>query len=253
MDPNEFEGRMRSLEYFHSLRLLPHTWAVIRVDGRGFTRFTESRFDRPFDARFHDCMARAAQVLLEEMGGLYAYTESDEISVLFAPEWEFFDRELEKIVSLSAGIASATFTHACGEPAHFDSRVWLGANEVLVVDYFRWRQTDAGRCALNGWCYWTLRKAGMSVGEATAALERQAVSAKHELLFQHGVNFAELPLWQRRGAGVYWETYEKEGYNPKEDRRVVTTRRRVKVDRELPMKEAYDALIRRLMEQRWNR
>ena len=38
--------------------------------------------------------------------------------------------------------------------------------EQLVVDYFRWRQSDATRCALNGWCYWTLRKAGRGVAEA---------------------------------------------------------------------------------------
>src|SRR5207249_1656476 len=67
-----------------------------------------------------------------------------------------FDRKLEKVVSLSAGIASAAFTQACGVPVHFDSRVWLGADAALVVDYFRWRQADAARCALHGWCYWTL-------------------------------------------------------------------------------------------------
>ena len=33
MDPNEFEARMRSLEYFHSLRVLDGAWTVIRVDG----------------------------------------------------------------------------------------------------------------------------------------------------------------------------------------------------------------------------
>jgi tRNA(His) 5'-end guanylyltransferase len=31
---------------------------------------------------------------------------------LFAPDWDFFDRSLEKIVSISASIASATFTRA---------------------------------------------------------------------------------------------------------------------------------------------
>jgi tRNA(His) 5'-end guanylyltransferase len=153
MDANAFEARMRRLEYFHSIRLLPGTSAILRVDGRGFSRFTAERFDKPFDARFSDYMVRTAQALLEGLQGVYAYTESDEISVLLRPEWDLFDRELEKAVSIAAGLASATFTYACGEPAHFDGRAWLGARRSLVIDYFRWRQSDATRCALNGWCY----------------------------------------------------------------------------------------------------
>lgn len=35
MDNNTFENRMRELEYFHNLRLLPGAWVVVRVDGRG--------------------------------------------------------------------------------------------------------------------------------------------------------------------------------------------------------------------------
>jgi tRNA(His) 5'-end guanylyltransferase len=85
------------------------------------------------------------------------------------------------------------------------------------------------------------------VGEATAALKRQGVSAKHELLFRNGINFNDLPAWQRRGIGLYWEEYAKEGYNPKERRTVTVSRRRVKIDRELPMKEEYGRLVRDIM------
>ena len=88
MGDNTFENRMRELEYFHNLRLLPGAWVVVRVDGRGFSRFTESRFEKPFDLKFHGLMVHTAQALLQEMQGIYAYTESDEISVLFRPDWE---------------------------------------------------------------------------------------------------------------------------------------------------------------------
>jgi tRNA(His) guanylyltransferase len=60
---------------------------------------------------------------------------------------------------------------------------------------------------------------------------------QNELLFQHGINFNQLPLWQRRGIGLYWEKYIKEGFNPKTGEAVTATRRRIKVDEELPMKE----------------
>jgi tRNA(His) guanylyltransferase len=247
MDSDSFEKRMRSQEYFHNLRLLPGAWVVVRLDGRGFSRFTESRFEKPFDLKFHQLMVQTTQALIEELHGIYAYTESDEISLLFRPDWDWYDRSLEKIVSVSASIAGATFTLAAQTVAVFDSRVWLGTNSSQVVDYFRWRQADATRCALNGWCYWTLRKAGKSVGQATALLEGQSVGFKNELLFQHDINFNELPIWQRRGVGLYWEDYEKEGYNSIEKQAVVAKRRRLKVDEELPMKDAYTEFLQNLI------
>jgi tRNA(His) 5'-end guanylyltransferase len=238
---------MREGEFFHSLRLLRGAWCVLRVDGRGFSRFTETHYDKPFDIRMHEQMVRTASALMEELQGIYAYTESDEISILFRPEWSLYDREVEKLVSLSAGLASATFTHAAGVPAVFDSRVWMGVNEDAVLDYFRWRQSDATRCALNGWCYWTLRKEGQSAEQASRVLHGQSVGFKNELLFQRGINFNEVPLWQRRGSAIFWEQYMKEGVDPRNGQRTQTSRRRLKVDSELPMKEAYEASLRDIL------
>ena len=243
MNSDQFEALQRSREWFHGLRLLPGAWPVVRVDGRSFTRFTEERFDKPFDERFSEHMVTAAEALVRELDGVYGYTESDEISVMLSPRWDLFDRSVEKLVSISAAIASAAFTHACGEPAHFDSRVWLGTAAPEVVDYFSWRQADAARCALNGWCYWTLRKAGESAPAVTRRLERTSVSDKNELLFQHGINFNDVPLWQRRGIGLSWETYLKDGFNPVTEQTVQVERRRLHVDRELPMKEDYRGFI----------
>jgi tRNA(His) 5'-end guanylyltransferase len=73
------------------------------------------------------------------------------------------------------------------------------------------------------------------------------VSAKHELLFQPGINWNNMPAWQRRGAGIYWQPVEKLGFNPKSGEQVATTRRRLAVDEELPVKDAYSAFLRRLL------
>ena len=131
--------------------------------------------------------------------------------------------------------------------AYFDSRVWLGANSAQVVDYFSWRQADATRCALNGWCYWTLRKLGKSAAQATAELDNQSVAFKNELLFDNDINFNDLPTWQRRGTGLYWEQYIKQGYNPIRQEDVVTLRRRIKIDETLPIKEDYREFIAQIL------
>lgn len=65
--------------------------------------------------------------------------------------------------------------------------------------------------------------------------------------FEHGINFNEVPLWQRRGVGLYWEDYEKIGFDPVKQVEVQASRRRVKVDRELPMKDEYSEFLRRFL------
>lgn len=241
------DSRMRSLEYFHGLRLLPGAWAVVRVDGRAFSRLTAEHFEKPFDPRFHTCMLAAAEALLTEFEGLYAYTESDEISLLLPPSWRQFDRQWEKLVSLSAGVASAAFTYAWGQAAHFDSRVWLGTNEEDVIDYFRWRQADALRCALNGCCYWTLRQSGETARAATSRLDQLTTDEKRELLRSRGVDFDQLPTWQRWGTGLTWRQHEKRGRNPITGDETTALRRGIHRDENLPQGDEYAQLLRQVI------
>jgi tRNA(His) guanylyltransferase len=247
MRGDEFEAGQRAREWFHSLTVPVGAWTVVRVDGRGFTRFAEQHFDKPFDARFSGLMVETAQAMLTELHGRYAYTESDEVSLVLDPAHDLFGRSVEKLVSVTAGLASATFTHAAGEPAHFDSRIWIGTTADDVVDYLSWRQADAIRGALNGWCYWTLRKAGASRQEATQRLNGATTSAKNELLWQHGVGVNDMPTWQRRGVGLWWRTRDHPGHDPVRGVDVTTTRRSVHIEHELPMKDAYRALVGRLI------
>jgi tRNA(His) guanylyltransferase len=240
---DEFEALQREREWFHTLTVPPGAWAVIRVDGRSFSRFTERRFDKPFDPEFSRLMTHTAEALVTEFDARYGYTESDEISILLDPSFDLFGRGLEKLVSISAGLASARFTAELGEPVTFDSRVWIGASIADVVDYFSWRQTDALRCALNGWCYWTLRQAGRSARQATRELNRTNKADKNELLSRHGITFDDVPGWQRRGIGLWWETYDHEGFDPVREITVATTRRRIRTETELPARDDYRALI----------
>jgi tRNA(His) 5'-end guanylyltransferase len=115
------------------------------------------------------------------------------------------------------------------------------------VDYFRWRNEDAARNALNAYCYWTLRKDGLNQQQATARLVGLSVGDKNELLFQHGINFNDFPNWQKRGTGLYWEQYDKLARNPVTGADVVARRRRLKTDFDLPLKSGYAEFVRRLL------
>jgi tRNA(His) guanylyltransferase len=244
---DDLDARMRVFETSHDFHVLPGIYIVARLDGRGFTRLTKEThdFEAPFDERFRDLMMGTVEHLMNcGFRVIYGYTQSDEISLMLHREESLFDRKLRKLDSVLAGEASACFSLKLGAQACFDCRISQLPAESFVVEYFRWRQEDATRNALNAHCYWLLRKEGRSVKEATAALLSLAVSDKNELLFQRGIHFNRLPLWQRRGVGVFWENFEKDGCNPKTGEKTTATRRRLRFEVELPMREPYERFLR---------
>jgi len=247
---DELDQQMRVFETAHDYCVLPGVHIVARLDGRGFTRLTKEvhKFQAPFDIRFRDLMQSTTEGLITEFNAIYGYTQSDEISLLFPLACDLFNRKLRKLNTVLAGYASARFALGLGSMASFDCRICQLPRPRQVVDYFRWRNEDAHRNALSAHCYWLLRKDGQTAHDASQALLRRSTADKNELLFQHGVNFNDLPTWQKRGIGLYWEDYDKEGFNPVSGEKVLAKRRRIKTDLELPMKEAYSDFIAGIVE-----
>lgn len=248
---DDLDSMMRTFETALDYHVLPGIYMVARLDGRSFTRLTKEMhsFDTPFDVRFRDFMAATTEHLMTRAGFriIYGYFQSDEISLLFHPEENTFSRKMRKFNSVLAGEASAKLTLLLGDLAVFDCRISQLPREDHVVDYFRWRQEDAHRNALNAHCYWTLRGEGQSVQQATDRLSGMSVAEKNELLFQHDINFNAISNWQKRGVGLYWEAYEKEATNPITGEAVVATRRRIKCDPDLPIREEYSVLVRTIL------
>ena len=247
---DELDEKMRAYETAFDLCAVPGMFLVARIDGRSFTRLTKEihKFETPFDIRVRDMMVATTEHLMNcGFRCVYGYTQSDEISLLFHPEIDTFDRKLRKYDSILAGEASAKFSLLLGSHAAFDCRISQLPNENLVRDYFRWRNEDAHRNALNGYCYWQLRKDGASATQATKRLNKMSVADKNELLFQYGINFNDVPNWQKRGTGLYWESFSKAGFNPKTGQAVNAERRRVKIDYDLPMKDEYSEFILKLL------
>lgn len=243
---DDFDREMRVYEESLDQYILPDMYLVARLDGRSFTRLTKElcQFEAPFDVRFRDLMTDTVKALMNAgFRIVYGYTESDEISLLFHPEDNTFGRKVRKINTTLAGEASAAFSLALGRVATFDCRVVPLPNKGRVADYFQWRQEDSHRNSLNAHCYWTLRKEGQSQNAATAELESKSVSYKNELLFQKGINYNDLPSWQKRGMGVYFKDVDKEGFNPITNETVITKRRELVVDYELPIGEDYREFV----------
>ena len=240
---DELDTKMRVFETAHDYCVLPGIYIVARLDGRGFTKLTKEvhKFKAPYDEKFRDYMLDTVEHLMNSgFDMIYGYTQSDEISLLFSLDDETFNRKTRKINSVLAGEASAKFSLLLGDIGSFDCRISQLPNIQKVIDYFRWRQQDAHRNSLNSHCYWCLRGDGETARKATSIMEGLSVADKNELLFQHGINFNELPNWQKRGIGLYWEEYQKEGYNPVKDETVFTMRRRIKRELNLPMKDDYN-------------
>ena len=239
---DEFDRQMRAYEQSLDQIILPDLHIAARLDGRSFTRLTKEvcRFEAPFDIRFRDLMIRTAGALMSAgFRVVYGYTESDEISLLLHPDDRSFGRKVRKINTTLAGEASAVFSLALGRRATFDCRVIPLPNRDRVSDYFLWRQEDSHRNSLNAHCYWALRREGCGAEKATAALSGMSAAEKNEMLFQRGINYNDLPNWQKRGTGLFFRAVRREGYNPVTKERTLAVRRELAVDYDLPVGEEY--------------
>ena len=134
MNFTELDKKMRKYEQSLDQVLLPELYMVARLDGRSFTKLTKEtcKFDAPFDTRFRDIMVNTAKSLMDcGFRVIYAYTESDEISLLFAPEEDAFGRRVRKYNSTLAGEASASLSMQLGIKATMDCRMVLSKSVKL--------------------------------------------------------------------------------------------------------------------------
>ena len=85
-----------------------------RLDGRGFSKFTRG-MRRPYDERMSMAMITTASALVKETNARIAYTQSDEISLVWLADAEkaesqiFFDGKMLKLASVLASFATAAF------------------------------------------------------------------------------------------------------------------------------------------------
>lgn len=142
---------------------------LLMLDGRAFSKFTK-QFDSPFDYDFVEMMNETAKYLCANIqNAVYAFVQSDEISIYLKPCEEltepWFGGRISKICSVAASMASAFFTAkyiaykmevdwsnsyvadhlASLQIPSFDCKAWNVPTYNEVVDWFVYRQKDCIR------------------------------------------------------------------------------------------------------------
>lgn len=194
------------------LSLLPSTFIVIRLDGKGFTKFTEAHgFEKPNDMRGLSLMNKSAEEVMGRFPEIWiAYGQSDEYSFVLRRKTTLFNRRYEKIVSCIVSCFSSAFAlnfsvffpeKQLKEVPIFDGRCVCYPDLSTLRDYLSWRQVDCHINNLYNTCFWSLvLKKNIPNKEAQNLLKDMKSDQKNELLFNDfGVNYNSIEAIYRKG------------------------------------------------------
>jgi tRNA(His) 5'-end guanylyltransferase len=194
IEMNSLENRMKMYEDVYRHKVLPRMPLILRLDGKAFHTLTRN-CEKPFDKDLAEALDCCTIILLKEIqNARMAYLQSDEISILLIDYNKFisqqwFDGNIQKMVSISASIASSTFREVYGKTGYFDSRV-IVLPEREVVNYFIWRQQDAERNSIQ--------MVAQSLYNQKQ-LYKKDMSDLQEMIFQKGQNWNNLDTYWKRG------------------------------------------------------
>merc|ERR1719369_2115424 len=86
-------------KFERSDQLLRGCWIVIRLDGKGFHKFSDQHnFAKPNDKRALDLMTHCAKIVIKEFNDIVvAYGQSDEYSFVLKKDTSLYSRRSSKI------------------------------------------------------------------------------------------------------------------------------------------------------------
>jgi tRNA(His) 5'-end guanylyltransferase len=168
---------------------------IARLDGRAFHTYTRG-MKRPFDERMQYMMRNTTSGLVAEFHALVGYTQSDEITLV----WDkptLFDGRFQKLTSVLAGYASATFMREhiltggfYSQTPCFDCRVFQVNNLDDALDVLAWREDDAVKNSV--------------AMAAQSVYSHKQLMNKHrgdmmDMLHAKGINWNDYPAHFKRG------------------------------------------------------
>lgn len=236
VDKDALGSRMKEQYENRTRYFLPRrTFTILRLDGKAFHTYTKG-LKKPFDKDLSEDIDNAIIAMLPEIqGAVFAYTQSDEISILLTdfatPQTDaWFDGNIQKICSVASSIMTAEFNRlrwirtidTCGlkneldDPcstvdagsfdglskktiAYFDCRAFTIPDRTEVMNYFRWRQQDCVRNSVS-----MVAQTNFSHKE----LHGKSQSDMHEMLHKKGINWAtDFTGGEKNGRIIVKESY----------------------------------------------
>ena len=234
--------RMKTFyEQIPKTKLMRRCPVAIRIDGKAFRTFTRG-FHRPFDDVLIKSMQETMKYLCENIQGcVLGYTQSDEITLILVDYKKltssaWFDYEVQKICSIAASMATMAFNKAFKKniDIYSKSKAVIGYSKQYYGDYenaneqldiYR-KAVDKGamfdaRCfnipkeEVTNLCYWrqldASRNSIQMVGQANFShkeLQNKSCNDIQDMLMtQKGINWNDLPTYQKRGSCCIKEEY----------------------------------------------
>lgn len=198
-----------------SHKFMTNTWLYIRIDGRGFSKFTKG-LKRPYDERLSNLMIETLKYLVKETNATVGYTQSDELSLLiyngYGDNTSIFDGKKQKLVSIIAGLTSGYFNRHLSnyipeKVDHarvpiFDCRIFSLPNESEAMNAIYWRELDCVKNSIS-----------MAAHDNFSHKElhlKNAKTMKDMLLNCKGISWDEYPNFFKYGTYVKRVKYFKE-------------------------------------------
>ncbi|KAI9146175.1 Thg1 C terminal domain-containing protein, partial [Paraphysoderma sedebokerense] len=195
--------------------LLPNTYIVVRIDGKGFHKFASTHeFTKPNDESALHLMNRCAEKVMEEVKEIFiAYGQSDEFSFVFKPSTQLFNRREAKLTTLIVSLFTSNYVYHWPHffpakklqyPPSFDGRAVLYPTLQNLRDYLSWRQADCHINNLYNTTFWNLvLKGKLSEQQAEEKLRGTFAADKNEILFsEFGINYNTISEIYRKGTTI---------------------------------------------------
>lgn len=235
------ELSLKDYEVYSGIEI-PNCPFIVRLDGWKFHRVCkELKLKKPFDIFLARSLIYIAKNMMKIWPAELCYIFSDEINLYYnkAVAW----KRIEKIDSVFAGLASSLFQKyliSKGKKAQniaFDCRCIplfpKSKSKALLEKYLKWRMAECFRNHNNAWALYVLEKDGLSSHSAAKRIHGLKTDELKKLCAQHHVNLECTPAWQRKGIFLYWQKYQKIGYDPVKRKKVKVWRRKIVVDFDL--------------------
>lgn len=191
--------------------LLPNTYIVVRIDGKAFTKFTDThQFKKPNDIRGIKVMLLAGLSVMNSFTEIFlGYGQSDEFSFVFKKKAKLYNRRSEKILTNVVSQFTSAYVYYWNSiftdmklqyPPCFDGRIVLYPSFENLKDYFSWRMVDCHINNLYNTTFWALVTGGMTKAQAHDKLKGTFSKDKNEILFKdYGINYNNEPEVYKKG------------------------------------------------------